>query len=110
MSISRSPENAADSTKISCSVAEAVQRTSISRSSLYKLIGSGKLPIIKIGRSTLIACTDLLRLLEENRQLQATNVMRPHVGDMTKPHVADFYAPHIDQNNKVDIRTGRKVV
>jgi len=45
----------------------AVRLTGISRSQLYELIKRGELPIVKVGRRTLIADDDLRSLLGRHR-------------------------------------------
>ncbi|WP_238147065.1 helix-turn-helix domain-containing protein [Rhizorhabdus dicambivorans] len=42
----------------------AIQLTGLSRSRLYRLIQSGEIKVIKIGRSTLISFESLKKLVE----------------------------------------------
>lgn len=55
-------------TKAAYSVKEALHVLSIGRTSLYKLVESGDLPIAKLGKKTLIYSTDIARLLSRLRQ------------------------------------------
>jgi excisionase family DNA binding protein len=52
---------------ISYTIAEGVAVSGIGRSILYKHIKTGELPIIKLGRRTLIAADDLRALIERHR-------------------------------------------
>ena len=49
--------------KFAYSISEAVEATSLSRTTLYKLIGDGMLPAVKIGGRTLIPASALMELL-----------------------------------------------
>lgn len=51
-------------TKISVSIPEAVALTGIGRSSLYKIIGEGRLVPRKQGKRTLIMVKDLEELIQ----------------------------------------------
>jgi len=46
-------------TRLAFSIPEAVELAGISRSTMYALIGAGRLPAVKIGRSTRIRRADL---------------------------------------------------
>ena len=48
-------------------IAEAVRLLSISRSKLYKLMSTGELAYVKLGRSRRLAVDDLRRLIARNR-------------------------------------------
>lgn len=50
--------------KISVTIPEAVRLTGIGRSSLYKLIGEGRIQPRKLGRRTLLLTADLQALLK----------------------------------------------
>lgn len=50
--------------KISVTISEAVEMSSLSRSSLYKLFKSGELKPRKAGKRTLIMVDDLKRFVE----------------------------------------------
>lgn len=54
-------------TWLSNTIAGAVARTGCSRTKLYEAIQRGELPIIKIGRKTLILETDLKKWLHRHR-------------------------------------------
>ena len=47
-------------------VADAVRVSGIGRTTLYSLMGQGRLPIVKIGNRTLIRRIDLENLLSSN--------------------------------------------
>ena len=49
---------------ITLTVAEACRVTGIGRTTLYALVKEGRLPILHLGRRTLIRRTDLERLIE----------------------------------------------
>lgn len=49
---------------ITTSIANASRLTSLSRTTIYKLIQSGRLPTIKIGRRRLVPLTAIKNLLE----------------------------------------------
>jgi excisionase family DNA binding protein len=49
--------------KIAYSIREAVEATSLSRTTIYKLINEGDLPIVKVGGRSLIPSSALIELL-----------------------------------------------
>jgi excisionase family DNA binding protein len=49
---------------ITTSIANASRLTSLSRTTIYKLIQSGRLPTVKIGRRRLVPLTAIKNLLE----------------------------------------------
>lgn len=49
------------------SINETIAITNFGRTYLYRLINSGELPLIKIGRRSLIAAPDLVRFLNSRR-------------------------------------------
>ena len=51
----------------------------LSKASVYKLIESGKLPVIRIGRKILISEQDLRAFLESRKEGGITSVSRPQV-------------------------------
>ena len=53
-----------NSDRIAYSIDEAVEATSICKSSLYGLIRSGRLEVRKVGRRTLVPAASLRRLIE----------------------------------------------
>jgi excisionase family DNA binding protein len=65
-------------------ISDAVRITGISRSLLYDLIKRGELAIIKIGRRTLIADSDLDALVARNRVTRAA--ARPTASPPTELH------------------------
>ncbi|HEY9579679.1 MAG TPA: helix-turn-helix domain-containing protein [Rhizorhapis sp.] len=52
--------------KLSYTVNEAAAAAGISRTKLYELINTGELPLVKIGRRSLIRRADLEALLARN--------------------------------------------
>lgn len=68
---------AAVSTRLAYSVADAVAASGIGRTTLYSLMASGQLAFVKLGNRTLIRRADLEELLERN-------VTRPQAGRMDK--------------------------
>lgn len=48
-----------DSAKIAYTIPEAVKATGMGRSTIYKLIASNELPVIKVGKRTLLRRTAL---------------------------------------------------
>lgn len=61
--------NSSTPARLSYTVDEAAAAIGIGRTTLYGLIGRGALPVVKIGKRTLIRAVDLNRLLagEEKR-------------------------------------------
>lgn len=60
---------------IAVSIADAVQLSGVGRSSIYKAIGRGDLPIRKRGRRSLVMVDDLRKWLESlpsHQTIQAT--------------------------------------
>lgn len=55
--------NSSSLARLSYTVDEAAAAIGIGRTTLYRLIGSGALPVVKIGKRTLIRAADLNRLL-----------------------------------------------
>lgn len=53
--------------KLALSLAEAAQATSLSRSTLYLLLGTGQLPTIKVGGRRLVLRSDLQAYLHSQR-------------------------------------------
>lgn len=49
--------------KLSYSIAEAVEATSLSKSGLYEKIARGEIPATKVGRRTVIPASALRRLV-----------------------------------------------
>jgi excisionase family DNA binding protein len=50
-------------------IAEAERRLGIKHTKIYRLIGDGTLPIIKLGRKTLILAKDLDEMLSKGRRI-----------------------------------------
>jgi excisionase family DNA binding protein len=55
------------SQRLSCTIDEACEATSLGRTKLYELIGAGQLATITIGRRRLVLVRGLLSLIEENK-------------------------------------------
>jgi excisionase family DNA binding protein len=53
-------------TPVLCRVSDVARRLSISRSSLYQLMDSGKLAHVKLGRSRRIKWSDVLAFVDAN--------------------------------------------
>lgn len=51
-------------TRLSYTIKEATAVTGIGRTTLYSLISAGALPVVKIGRRTLVRREDLVNLLK----------------------------------------------
>jgi excisionase family DNA binding protein len=51
-------------------IAEAERRLGIKHTKIYRLIGDGTLPIVKLGRKTLILKADLDAMLSKGRQIK----------------------------------------
>jgi excisionase family DNA binding protein len=54
------------SQRLSCTIDEACEATSLGRTKLYELIGAGQLATTTIGRRRLVIVRGLLKLLEVN--------------------------------------------
>ncbi len=54
------------SQKITCTINEACEATSLGRTKLYELIGDGRLATTIVGRRRLVVVRSLLSLLEPN--------------------------------------------
>jgi excisionase family DNA binding protein len=54
-------------TKLGYSIQEAIQLTSLSRSTIYNLIATGDLRTTKIGRRVIILPASIAKLLEEGK-------------------------------------------
>lgn len=54
-------------TKLGYSIREAIQLTSLSRSTIYNLIVNGDLKTTKIGRRVIILPASMTKLLEEGK-------------------------------------------
>lgn len=55
------------SQRLSCTIDEACQATSLGRTKLYELIGAGQLATTTVGRRRLVIVGGLLSLLEANK-------------------------------------------
>ena len=55
------------SQRLSCTIDEACEATSLGRTKLYELIGAGQLATITVGRRRLVIVRGLLSLLEANK-------------------------------------------
>ena len=55
------------SQRLSCTIDEACQATSLGRTKLYELIGAGQLATTTVGRRRLVMVRGLLALLEANK-------------------------------------------
>ena len=55
------------SQRLSCTVDEACEATSLGRTKLYELIGAGQLATITVGRRRLVIVRGLLTLLDANK-------------------------------------------
>jgi excisionase family DNA binding protein len=55
------------SQRLSCTIDEACQATSLGRTKLYELIGAGQLATTTVGRRRLVIVRGLLSLLEANK-------------------------------------------
>jgi excisionase family DNA binding protein len=55
------------SQRLSCTIDEACEATSLGRTKLYELIGAGQLATITVGRRRLVIVRGLLSLLEPNK-------------------------------------------
>ncbi|MBP3412495.1 MAG: helix-turn-helix domain-containing protein [Oscillospiraceae bacterium] len=64
--------------KMGLTIEEAAESTGIGRNTMRKLIGWGKLPILKLGRKTIIRKDALERFMEANqgRNLLVRNEVR----------------------------------
>lgn len=61
----RSSESLAMKSPVLCKVADAAHHLTVSRSTLYNLMDSGRLPYVKLGRSRRIKWADVLGLIDE---------------------------------------------
>ena len=50
--------------KLALSPAEAAEALGVSRSTVYRMVSSGQLAVVKVGRRTLVAKSDLDALLQ----------------------------------------------
>jgi excisionase family DNA binding protein len=57
------------SQRLSCTIDEACEATSLGRTKLYELIGDGRLATTTIGRRRLVIVRGLLSLLEANKDV-----------------------------------------
>ena len=55
------------SQRLSCTIDEACEATSLGRTKLYELIGAGQLATITVGRRRLVIVRGLLTLLDANK-------------------------------------------
>ena len=55
------------SQRLSCTIDEACEATSLGRTKLYELIGAGQLATTTVGRRRLVIVRGLLSLLEANK-------------------------------------------
>jgi len=55
------------SQRLSCTIDEACEATSLGRTKLYELIGAGQLATITVGRRRLVIVRGLLALLDANK-------------------------------------------
>lgn len=53
---------------ITYTIANAIQATGLSRSTLYNLMAANQLPYIKVGKRTLLKVSDIEALLEGGRE------------------------------------------
>jgi len=58
-------------------ISEATDIIGIGKSKLYEIIAEGKLPIVKLGRRSLIAVDDLKSLVARLKSEAATSVASP---------------------------------
>ena len=68
------------------SIPDAAARISLSRSRLYELIGSGEIPVVKVGGRTLVCENDLRAFLDRHR-IEAPG------GDTGRGQSLDIFAP-----------------
>ncbi|MCB2054071.1 MAG: helix-turn-helix domain-containing protein [Geminicoccaceae bacterium] len=54
--------------KLGYRISELVGTSGISRSTIYNEIKAGRLPVVKLGRSTIILASDARQWLESHRQ------------------------------------------
>ncbi len=54
-------------TKLTYTISETSQITSLGRNSLYNLANAGELPIIKVGKRSLFAAVDIAAFLDKRR-------------------------------------------
>ena len=50
--------------KLALSPAEAAEALGVSRSTIYRMVSSGQLSVVKVGRRTLVAKSTLVALLQ----------------------------------------------
>ena len=50
--------------KLALSPAEAAEALGVSRSTVYRMVSSGQLSVVKVGRRTLVATATLVALLQ----------------------------------------------
>lgn len=55
------------SQRLSCTIDEACEATSLGRTKIYELIGAGQLTTITVGRRRLVIVSGLLALLDTNK-------------------------------------------
>lgn len=79
---SRPPERAAPLgiEPISMRIPDACRFIGISRSSLYLLIASGDVEIVKLGSSTLVLTSSLQKLIEQRRDRRGFDEPTPALG------------------------------
>ena len=63
--------------KLALSIAEAVERSGLGRTSIYGAIGRGELPARKRGRRTVVLARDLERYLESLPKVHASMIAQP---------------------------------
>jgi excisionase family DNA binding protein len=66
--------------RLTCSVLEACQAIGVGRTTLYELIGSGKLRTTTIGRRRLVVVASLLSLVRVQPERILTASVRPENG------------------------------
>lgn len=60
--------------KIGMTVEEAAEYTGIGRNTLRNLVNRGKLPVLRVGRKSIIRTDILLQFLEKNQGVNLLNV------------------------------------
>ena len=57
--------------RMSYTIKEAAALTGVGRTTLYKLVNRGELPLVKIGLRSLVRCSDLEALLDRHLDRRA---------------------------------------